>query len=153
MTKNDLRSYIISEVKKLIKSELLKETRLDYMDDLIGGKPSTLPDEASEDLKHWLGIYEESGEFQLYEEFQYVAKDYEGEYIDTEKNYYNKINSNSDIEEVKKFFRRIYELSSANPDYNKFKLESSSCGINKEFGTFQELTDAVGSCFFSLNKK
>ena len=153
MTKQDLVNYIISEANKLVNKTIVKETRLDYMDDLIGGKPSSLPDEETRNLKSWLCIYEENGEFSLYEKYQYVAKDYEGEYIDTENNYYNKINKDSDIEEIKKFFRRIYELASAHPDYAKFKLESVSCGVHEEFDTFQELTDAAGKCIFKLNKK
>lgn len=162
MTTSQLQQYIIAEANKLMKAEVLKEekvkivgqlnkldeTRLDYFDDLPGGKPSTLSDEESSDLKHWMGVYEEQGMFSLYIEHEYVSADYEGQYVDTEKDYYNKISISSDVEEVKKFWRRIYELAEQNNDLTKFKFESVSCNIHEEFRTYQELTDAVGKCFY-----
>ena len=162
MTITELKQYIISEANKLMKVEVLKEekniivgkleklneTRLDYFDDLPGGKPSTLSDEESSSLKHWMGVYEEQGVFNLYIEHEYVSRDYEGEYIDTEKDYFNTISASSDIEDIKKFWRRIYELSEQNNDLTKFKFESVSCGIYEEFKTYPELTDAVAKCFY-----
>ena len=153
------KKKIISEKEKAIienfaktfnKIKRIDETRLDYFDDLPNGKPSTL-DIDKDDLKQWLCIYEENGDFQLYRKEQYISKDYEGEYVDTENHYIISININSSIDDVKKVLRLIQETA-IKLKFNGFIFESVNCDKFEEFKTFEELTNAFSDCFFSQKK-